>query len=119
MQKLSLQPVDLQEPYIALIDMGMIWRMATPTAEHQSNPHKCNLGCETSNGKFSEESNFHISYINRSPTDGLTKVAKCLWAISETIELLHNTLSSAGPYYMASLHLVISRTWKISPEYLN
>ena len=32
-QKFSLQPVDLQEPYIALIDMGMIWRMATPTAE--------------------------------------------------------------------------------------
>ena len=32
-QKLSLQNVDLQEPYIALVDMGMIWRMATPTAE--------------------------------------------------------------------------------------
>ncbi|KAG1680240.1 hypothetical protein GQR58_012475 [Nymphon striatum] len=32
-QKLSLQPVDLQEPYIALIDMGMIWRMAIPSAE--------------------------------------------------------------------------------------
>ena len=32
-QKFSLQPVDLQEPYIALIDMGMILRMATPTAE--------------------------------------------------------------------------------------
>ena len=32
-QKFSLLPVDLQEPYIALIDMGMIWRMATPTAE--------------------------------------------------------------------------------------
>ncbi|KAG1650838.1 hypothetical protein GQR58_027692 [Nymphon striatum] len=30
-QKLSLQPVDLQEPYIALIDMGMIWRMAIPS----------------------------------------------------------------------------------------
>ena len=32
-QKFSPQPVDLQEPYIALIDMGMIWRMATPTVE--------------------------------------------------------------------------------------
>ena len=32
-QKLSLQHVDLQEPYVALVDMGMIWRMATPTAE--------------------------------------------------------------------------------------
>ena len=32
-QKFSLQSVDLQEPYVALIDMGMIWRMATPTAE--------------------------------------------------------------------------------------
>jgi hypothetical protein len=32
-QKFSLQPVDLQEPYIALINMGMIWTMATLTAE--------------------------------------------------------------------------------------
>ena len=32
-QKLSIQPVNLQEPYTALIDMGMIWRMATPSAE--------------------------------------------------------------------------------------
>ncbi|KAL8591125.1 hypothetical protein ACOMHN_063749 [Nucella lapillus] len=32
-QRLSLQHVELQEPYVALIDMGMIWRMATPTAE--------------------------------------------------------------------------------------
>jgi hypothetical protein len=32
-QKLTLQSVDLQEPYIALIDMGMIWRIATPSAE--------------------------------------------------------------------------------------
>ena len=32
-QKLSLQPVDIQQPYTALIDMGMIWRMATPSAE--------------------------------------------------------------------------------------
>jgi hypothetical protein len=32
-QKLSLQPVDLQESYIAIIDMGMIWRMAIPSAE--------------------------------------------------------------------------------------
>ncbi|KAJ8375166.1 hypothetical protein SKAU_G00057460 [Synaphobranchus kaupii] len=31
--KLFLQSVDLQEPYIALVDMGMIWRMATPSAE--------------------------------------------------------------------------------------
>jgi len=32
-QKSKLQPIDLQEPYIALVDMGMIWRMATLTAE--------------------------------------------------------------------------------------
>ena len=32
-QSLSLQSVDLQEPYTALIDMGMIWRIATPSAE--------------------------------------------------------------------------------------
>ncbi len=32
-QKLTLQSVDLQEPYTALIDMGMIWRMATPSVE--------------------------------------------------------------------------------------
>jgi hypothetical protein len=32
-QRLSLQSVHLQEPYTALIDMGMIWRMATPSAE--------------------------------------------------------------------------------------
>ena len=38
-QKLSLQPVHLQEPYIALIDMGMIWRMATPSAEDQQTQH--------------------------------------------------------------------------------
>ena len=32
-QKLSLQDVDLQEPYVTLVDMGMFWRVATPTAE--------------------------------------------------------------------------------------
>eukprot|EP00745_Piridium_sociabile_P040935 TRINITY_DN7979_c0_g1_i3.p1 TRINITY_DN7979_c0_g1~~TRINITY_DN7979_c0_g1_i3.p1 ORF type:complete len:449 (-),score=103.89 TRINITY_DN7979_c0_g1_i3:362-1708(-) len=32
-QRFSLQHVDLQEPYTALIDMGMIWRMATPSTE--------------------------------------------------------------------------------------
>ena len=32
-QKLTLQHVDFQEPYVALVDMGMICRMATPTAE--------------------------------------------------------------------------------------
>lgn len=32
-QKLCLQSVDLQGPCIALVDMGMIWRMATPSAE--------------------------------------------------------------------------------------
>ena len=32
-KKLSLQYVNLQEPYVALVDMGMIWTMATPTAE--------------------------------------------------------------------------------------
>ena len=48
-----------------------------------------------------------LLFVPTDPTDdGLTKVAKCLWAISETIELLHSTLStprigSAGPYYTA------------------
>ena len=28
-----MQYVDLQEPYIPIVDMGMIWRMATPSAE--------------------------------------------------------------------------------------
>ena len=32
-QKLSLQCVDLQEPYVALVHLDMIWKMATPTAE--------------------------------------------------------------------------------------
>lgn len=32
-QRMSLTSVHLQEPYTALIDMGMIWRMATPSAE--------------------------------------------------------------------------------------
>ena len=32
-EKLSLHSVELQEPYIVLVDMGMIWRMATPSAE--------------------------------------------------------------------------------------
>ena len=32
-QKLSLQHVYLQEPYVALVNMGMIWRITTPTAE--------------------------------------------------------------------------------------
>ncbi|CAJ1050849.1 hypothetical protein KUCAC02_009112 [Xyrichtys novacula] len=32
-QKLSLQTIAIKEPYVALIDMGMIWRMATPSAE--------------------------------------------------------------------------------------
>ena len=32
-QKLSLQYVYLQEPYVALVDMGMIGSLATPTAE--------------------------------------------------------------------------------------
>ena len=31
--KLSLQYVDLQEPYVALVDICMIWSIATPTAE--------------------------------------------------------------------------------------
>ncbi|KAK1890844.1 U3 small nucleolar RNA-associated protein 10 [Dissostichus eleginoides] len=43
-QKLSLESVDLQESYIALVDMGMIWRMATPSAEDRrtqdGNPYK-------------------------------------------------------------------------------
>ena len=32
-QRLSLQSVNLQEPYTVLIDMGMLWRIATPSAE--------------------------------------------------------------------------------------
>ena len=32
-QKLFLQCVDLQESYVAVVDMDMIWCMATPTAE--------------------------------------------------------------------------------------
>ena len=32
-QKFSLQNIQLQEPYIAIVDIGMIWRMATPSAE--------------------------------------------------------------------------------------
>jgi len=32
-QELSLQCVDLQQPYVAVVDMDMIWCMATPTAE--------------------------------------------------------------------------------------
>ena len=32
-QELSLQCVEMQERYTALIDMGMIWRMVTPSAE--------------------------------------------------------------------------------------
>ena len=32
-QKLSLQSVHHEQAYIALIDIGMIWRMATPSAE--------------------------------------------------------------------------------------
>jgi len=43
-QKLSLQYVDLQEPYVALVDMSMIWSIATPTAEdlqtQDGNSHK-------------------------------------------------------------------------------
>ena len=31
-QKFHLQSIDLQETYIALIVMGMVWRMATPSA---------------------------------------------------------------------------------------
>ena len=32
-QKLSLQSIDLQKPYVAVVDMDMIWSMAAPTAE--------------------------------------------------------------------------------------
>ena len=38
LQKLCLQSVNLQEPYTALIDMGMVWRMATPTSEDRQKP---------------------------------------------------------------------------------
>ena len=44
MRKLSLQSVDLKESYITLVDIGVIWRMATPSAEdqqkHDGNPCK-------------------------------------------------------------------------------
>ena len=33
--KFSLQYEYLQETYVALVDMGMTWRMATPTAEYR------------------------------------------------------------------------------------
>ena len=33
--QLSLQYIDLQEPYIAVVDMDMIWSMAAPTVEDQ------------------------------------------------------------------------------------
>jgi hypothetical protein len=36
-EKFSLQSVNIPSPYTALIDMGMIWRMATPTAEDVRN----------------------------------------------------------------------------------
>ena len=43
-QRFSLQSVDLKEPYTALIDMGMIWRIATSSAEdrqtHHATPYK-------------------------------------------------------------------------------
>ena len=32
-QRFTLESVDLMEPHTALIDMGMIWRMATPSTE--------------------------------------------------------------------------------------
>ena len=38
LQKLCLQSVNLQEPYTALIDMGMVWRMATPSTEDRQKP---------------------------------------------------------------------------------
>jgi len=41
-QKLFLQPVSLQESYTALVDMGMIWRMATPS------PEDCRMELHTS-----------------------------------------------------------------------
>jgi len=31
--EISLQSVQLQDPYTALIDMGMLWRMAAPSLE--------------------------------------------------------------------------------------
>ncbi|KAL8590504.1 hypothetical protein ACOMHN_010940 [Nucella lapillus] len=41
-QRLSLQHVELQEPYVALIDMGMIWRMARHTRGRTMHK-KCHL----------------------------------------------------------------------------
>ena len=44
-QKLSLQTIAIKEPYVALIDMGLIWRMAAPSAEDRQTqygtPYKC------------------------------------------------------------------------------
>ena len=34
-EKGNPQPVDMQEPYIALIDMGMIWRIFQPAEDRQ------------------------------------------------------------------------------------
>ena len=34
MQKLALQPLDVSS-YTALVDMGMMWRLASPTAEER------------------------------------------------------------------------------------
>ena len=33
LQKLSMNIIELHEPYTAIVDMGMIWRLATPSAE--------------------------------------------------------------------------------------
>ena len=33
LQKLSMNIIELHEPYPAIVDMGMIWRLATPSAE--------------------------------------------------------------------------------------
>ena len=45
-QKSFLQYVDLQEPYVALVDMDKIWRIATPTAEDRQTQHGTPYKCE-------------------------------------------------------------------------
>ena len=37
-QKLKLMPIDPNQKYVAIVDMGMIWRMLTPTREDREKP---------------------------------------------------------------------------------
>ena len=46
LQKLALQPLDVNS-YVALVDMGMMWHLASPTAEERvksdGSPHTCRV----------------------------------------------------------------------------